>query len=374
MKLLLITFNAIDDHSYGAAIRSSHIRDSMTEIGDLHTVVIHGSNHFQLDQQWSQDGVKYGLYNRFGVSYAAWRQRARIREWLSKLISEYRYDAIVARYLGLALFVPRWAWPRLVVDADDIVKSLPTKERASAARRAQRWVRNFVALCAVRRAGYVWCVNPVDALRIGTKRVSVLHNVVYTPNPNRPKVRAIPGRILMVGLFEHPPNADGLRWFVREIVPALRCGRGPIELHAVGKCPSALATELGPSIVVRGFVPDLQTEYDLASLVVAPIESGGGTQIKVIDALAHARPLVASAFAHAGFAKELQPVEHLLVCSNKAEWILACNSVLGNADAAEAMAARGCVGAASFGRDSLRETMVATFNIIARRAALPRSI
>ncbi|MDQ2926524.1 MAG: glycosyltransferase family 4 protein, partial [Acidobacteriota bacterium] len=355
MKLLFLTFNAIDDRSYGAAIRSNHLRDSMAGIGELHTLIIHRSGSWRLDPDWDSEGVRHALYTQSGASCAAWRQRARIRAWVSGIIREGGYDVIVARYLGLAFFVPRFAWQRLVIDADDIVKSLPSTESASVGRRLRRWVRNAVAVCVVRRAGHVWCVNPLDVRRVDAERVSIMRNVVRLPDPDRPRAPAVPGRILMVGLFEHPPNADGLRWFVREVFAALRSEGRVVELHAIGKCPQALFAELsGPGIVLRGYVADLQAEYDLASLVVAPIESGGGTQIKVIDALAHGRPLVASAFAHAGFANELQPGQHLLVCSDRAAWIAACNRVLDDADAAEAMATRGRAGAALFGPDRLR--------------------
>lgn len=368
MKLLFLTFNALDDRSYGGAIRSNHLRDSMAELGEVHTLVIHRSHAWRLDEQWSRDGVRHALYPPVGSSFTAWRQRARIRAWIAGIIREHGHDVIVARYLGLAFFVPRWAWPRLVIDADDIVKSLPPGGRVPAHRRLLRWARNLIAVHTVRQAGHVWCVNPLDARRLRKERVSVLRNVVSIPDPDRPKASAIAGRILMVGLFEHPPNADGLRWFVDEVLPALRDGFAEVEMHAVGKCPPALFAELtGKGVQVRGFVADLQTEYDRAALVVAPIASGGGTQIKVIDALAHGRPLVVSTFAHAGFSEELKQDQHLLVCSDRQQWIDACRSVLQDPESAERMALRGLDAVQSFGRDRLRSTMSETFKAIQRQ-------
>ena len=92
---------------------------------------------------------------------------------------------------------------------------------------------------------------------------------------------------------------------------------------------------------MRGFVTDLAAEYDEASLVVAPILSGSGTQIKVLDALAHGRPLVASTFAHAGFGHDLHDEEHLLVAGDETQWIDCCSRVLADPESAAAMARRG---------------------------------
>ena len=120
----------------------------------------------------------------------------------------------------------------------------------------------------------------------------------------------------MVGFYEHPPNASGLRWFAAHVLPTLASRFESVELHAVGKYPASLKSELPSTVVLRGFVPDIAAEYDQAALVIAPIEYGGGTQIKVIEALAFGRPLVASAFSHIGFSEHLRNEERLVAGQN----------------------------------------------------------
>ena len=90
MKLLYVTFNAIDDRSYGAAQRSAHIRDSMTQIGQVSTLVIHGGVQMQIDADWDEFGVKRDTYTRFGFSDGARRQRAEIRAWVSDVLRQER--------------------------------------------------------------------------------------------------------------------------------------------------------------------------------------------------------------------------------------------------------------------------------------------
>ena len=369
MKMLYLTFNSIDDRSYGAALRSAHIRDSMMQIGQVHTLVIHAGVRMQIDADWDEFGVKRATYSLLGLSAGARRQRAEIREWVGDVLRKGRYDAIVARYLGLARFVPRWAWRRLVLDADDIVKTIAPGADVSLRARLGLRLRNLIASLAARRAAHVWCVNPLDAHRLGTTRVSLLRNVVRIPPANRPRPDAVPGRLLMVGLFEHPPNAQALRWFTQTVLPALRAEIPGVELHAVGKCPPALEAELaGRGVRLRGFVADLAHEYDLASLVIAPIQSGGGTQIKVIDALAHHRPLVISGFAHAGFADDLKHPEHLLRCDTAQDWISHCRWALKERAAAEAMAGRGYAAVRAYGSDTLTPTIQATLLAVSRQS------
>ncbi|RYZ58015.1 MAG: glycosyltransferase, partial [Proteobacteria bacterium] len=161
-----------------------------------------------------------------------------------------------------------------------------------------------------------------------------------------PRPAPVPGRLLMVGLLEHAPNAVGLRRFVDEVLPSVRERVPGAELHAVGFHGVNFASTFGsavdvPGLVLRGFVEDLAQEYARASVVIAPIFTGGGTQIKVIDALAHERPLVASPFAYGGFAADLKAPDHLRVARDPAEWIEHCVALLKDPAAAEALAARG---------------------------------
>jgi glycosyltransferase involved in cell wall biosynthesis len=369
MKMLYLTFNAIDDRSYGAALRSASIRDSMMQIGQVDTLLIHAGVRMQLDTDWDEFGVKRATYSRRGYSAGARQQHAEIRRWVGDVVRAGHYDAIVARYLGMASFVPRWAWRRLVLDADDLVKTVAPDDPAPLRRRFALWLRNLMAQRIARRAAHVWCVNPLDAPRLRTARASLLRNVVRIPPSNRPRAEAVPGRLLMVGLFEYAPNAQALRWFVRAVLPTLRAENPGVELHAVGKCPPALAAELaGPGVLLRGFVTDLAHEYDLASLVIAPVRSGGGTQIKVIEALAHQRPLVVSVFAHAGFAADLKHPDHLLHCVTTPDWISHCRWVLKEREAAEAMAGRGYAAVRVYGSDTLTAAIEATVRAVSRQS------
>ena len=237
MRILYLTPTDIDDRSFGGAMRSSDLYKALSRVGEVHTVVLSGSNQFRLDSQWSENWVRHAACSSFGMSIGAWWQRRRIRAWISALLHGRNYDVIVARYLGQAWFVPARAWPRLVLDPDDIFKSPPADASCVGLSRIKLWCRNFIAVRALRRARHVWYVNPQDGPRVGSSRMSWLGNAVDIPDPDRRRAQPVAGRILMVGFFSHAPNSEGLRWFTDAVLPSLRKRHPGIELHAIGRHP-----------------------------------------------------------------------------------------------------------------------------------------
>jgi glycosyltransferase involved in cell wall biosynthesis len=340
-QILFLTLAEVDDRSFGGAMRSNDIRGALQQVGNVDTLVIHGANRFALDADWDHERVKRATFTHQGVSLSALDQRRRIRSWVANTLDARRYDVIVARYLGLALFVRFRHWHRLVLDADDIFKTAPASGSAARGTRLKFGVRNAVAAGLLRLAGRVWVVNPLDATRLRSRRVSALPNAVSLPTLDPARTPPVAGRILMVGYFEHPPNAEGLMWFATRILPTLVARFPGVELHAIGKHAPHFAERFSGRVTVRGFVADLAKEYAQAALVIAPIRSGGGTQIKVLEALAHARPLVSSAFAHAGFAEHLVDGEHLLAATSEQDWLRACGWVLENTALSEVLALGG---------------------------------
>jgi len=101
--------------------------------------------------------------------------------------------------------------------------------------------------------------------------------------------------ILFTGSMNHPPNRDGILWFHREIWPKIVAMIPEARLMIVGRHPQREIVQLGnvdPQVAVTGEVPDMRPYYEQASVAVAPLRSGGGTRLKILDALAAVRPVV----------------------------------------------------------------------------------
>ena len=119
----------------------------------------------------------------------------------------------------------------------------------------------------------------------------------------RPRLKATApdsGSILFFGANNYFPNADGLRFFVEEIFPLVRARIAGARLKIVGHTPDSLLSLAGEHVEIRGYVPDLRTEIETAAVVIAPLRVGGGTRLKILEAMAMARPVVSTTIGAEG--------------------------------------------------------------------------
>ena len=106
-----------------------------------------------------------------------------------------------------------------------------------------------------------------------------------------------PPSVLFVGNFHHPPNVEAAVRLARSIFPRVRQRCPEAVLHLVGDAPPDIA---GPGVTVTGRVPSVEPWLDRAAVVAAPLVSGGGMRVKVLEALAAGKAVVASPLAAEG--------------------------------------------------------------------------
>jgi glycosyltransferase involved in cell wall biosynthesis len=131
--------------------------------------------------------------------------------------------------------------------------------------------------------------------------------------------RATSRRIVFVGAMDYFPNADAAIFFANRIWPDVRSRLDGAELTIVGKSPSAAVLTLGelPGVTVTGTVPDVRPFYHGALAAVVPLRSGGGTRLKILEAMAAGVPVISTPVGAEGL--EVADGENvLLVDSNDA--------------------------------------------------------
>src|SRR5204862_1439452 len=102
---------------------------------------------------------------------------------------------------------------------------------------------------------------------------------------------------LFFGAMNYYPNSDGIVFFVRQVLPILWSRYPKLRLRIVGPIPDGpgpvrdLASD---RVEVVGFVDDLRAEIQRARVVVAPLRVGGGTRLKILEAMATGRPIVST--------------------------------------------------------------------------------
>jgi len=135
------------------------------------------------------------------------------------------------------------------------------------------------------------------ASEFGIKNVSVLPTGVDTdffrPLDERPQ----PGRLVFVGSMDWDPNEDGILWLLREVYPRIRQAVPDASLSVVGRNPSlhlrAVAAK-EPGVEITGWVPDVRPHLSRAAVVLVPLRVGGGTRIKIPEAMAMGKAVVST--------------------------------------------------------------------------------
>lgn len=139
-------------------------------------------------------------------------------------------------------------------------------------------------------------------------RVLVLPNSLSLPvtTPVPPPDRG-PYTLLFVGTLGHGPNDDAVHSFCAGILPRIQAGADrPVTLRIVGAGDSPAVSRLDDQagVEVLGAVPDVAPWYRDAHVAIVPMRAGGGSRIKVLEAFAHRRPVVATANGMEGIAAE----------------------------------------------------------------------
>ena len=109
--------------------------------------------------------------------------------------------------------------------------------------------------------------------------------------------------IMFVGGFNHPPNVDGICWFVESVFPLVRRACPEVKLHIVGSNPCKEVQELqGESVIVYGYVSDdeLDALYRRIRQVIVPLRFGAGVKGKVLEAIQKNVPLVTTTIGAEG--------------------------------------------------------------------------
>ncbi|MGV3526663.1 MAG: glycosyltransferase [Candidatus Sericytochromatia bacterium] len=98
------------------------------------------------------------------------------------------------------------------------------------------------------------------------------------------------------GTMDYGPNIDGISWFVESVWPLIRQQQPTCRLRVVGLNPTPEVKALGrlPGIEVTGGVPDMRPYYAACDVYLAPIRIGGGTRLKILEALAMGKAVVST--------------------------------------------------------------------------------
>lgn len=214
-------------------------------------------------------------------------------------------DAVIAFQLGAALYLARHrSKPCVFEEAETTVirerfhgKPFgPDKLRAGLTWwKYARFVRGNVA--AFDRTTVVSEMERQHLLKLGCEPafVHVVPNGVDEAallEPNKPRA----GQMIYSGSITYAPNHEAVRYFVAEILPRIQAVRPDAFVKVTGETAGVdLSPFVHPSVIFTGRVPDVRAEVAQSAVSVVPLKNGGGTRLKILEALALGTPVVSTA-------------------------------------------------------------------------------
>jgi len=174
----------------------------------------------------------------------------------------------------------------------------------------QQWKRmlRFEA-SALARFDLVLAVSDADARTFGDLypgRLAAPAHVVQTgvETDYFTPVAAVPERTHMVftGSMDWLPNEDGMTWFCREILPKVREAEPAATLSIIGRAPTPAVRRLGDlaGVEVTGRVDDVRPHIARGAVYIVPLRIGGGTRLKIFEAMAMAKAVVSTTIGAEG--------------------------------------------------------------------------
>jgi glycosyltransferase involved in cell wall biosynthesis len=147
--------------------------------------------------------------------------------------------------------------------------------------------------------------------------------------------------LVFTAKMDFRPNVDAVLWFAREVLPLIRQGAPQTRFWVVGKDPHPRLAPLAsdPAVVLTGWVEDVRPYIAGAAVYVIPLRIGGGTRLKVLEAMAMGKAIVSTALGCEGF--ELVPDQELVIADSPADFAAAVLALLHDPDRREQLGRAG---------------------------------
>ena len=126
--------------------------------------------------------------------------------------------------------------------------------------------------------------------------------------------------LLFVGSMDNLPNINAVSHFVRDVLPAIRLSCPAVKFRVVGRNPGHNIRKLGelPGVEIVGEVGDLRPYYETSAICVVPLQTGGGTRLKILEAMAFGRPVVSTPIGCEGL--EVLHGRHILIAQEPSDF------------------------------------------------------
>lgn len=299
------------------------------------------SNYEPREPGAKRKGQLRSLISPYSYEHSLTARRDDFQQALDEMLAATDFDVVQVEFVQMATFRFDRARnrPLLVLDEHNIEYDI-LKRTAAAGTGVTRRVYNAVnwrklareERSAWRRFDGVALTSARDDSLLRqqqpTCRTAVIPNGVDVNGFPRSTGPTDPGSILFFGAINYFPNADGVTFFIDEVFPTIRNRRPDASFRVLG--PGAgdeVLARRGNGVDIVGMVDDVNPHIDRAAVVVVPLRIGGGTRLKIVEALSKGKAVVSTRIGAEGI--DVVDGEHLLLAddpvdiADKVEQVLA---------------------------------------------------
>jgi len=297
-EVSILAFNSSDAYTQESVSATREYCKQVTTLADLDPRNLGEKRRLQMRSLLSLNSFEYLQAT----------QRADFQRKLDEQLASNQFDVVQVEFANMASYrySARGKRPLLVLDEHNIEYDLQ-RRTAGTAGGISRAVYNALnwrklgreEMAAWQRFDGVVLTSARDAdvlAKTSTRvRTAVISNGVdveqFRPSSAAPER----DRLLFFGANNYFPNHDALLYFIDEILPKVIERRPNVKLSIVGPgVQPAVLERQSAHVEVVGFVDDLMPHLERASAVVVPLRIGGGTRLKIVEAMAKSKAIVST--------------------------------------------------------------------------------
>jgi sugar transferase (PEP-CTERM/EpsH1 system associated) len=265
------------------------------------------------------------------------------RQRLAQLVIDAKPDVLLAEWSPYAIYLKEYSRIPRVAVAHNIESSIwrgYVEKSESWARRAYVSLQ-YRKVTRFERQIFGWLdglitVSPIEQEQVqkaySNLKVALVDNGVdteyFAPSPSVPEECLVS----FTGSMDWRPNQDGVEYFIRTVLPLLRAKVPEVKLLIIGRQPPDWLITLGKEhgVEFTGSVPDVRPDVRRTAVSIVPLRIGGGSRLKILEALAMEKAVVSTTLGAEGLA--VISGKHLLIADEPEAFAVAVARLLQNQD------------------------------------------
>ncbi len=259
-----------------------------------------------------------------------------MEQLIREAVHRTRFDVVIASQMSMASYQKAFSGIPAVFEEVELAAYQPRHQAGLMSRRAEArhrltWLKYGWYLNGLLKRFRLCTVTSkieqalVRAVAPHYEAVYVVPNPIHCPDVTKEERAPLYGSLVFTGSLRFAPNHDAMVWFTRDIFPIIKAEIPEARLSITGD-PGAATIPDGPDIQMTGELPSVRPVLRTAAVSIVPIRQGGGTRVKILDAMTCFTPVVTTTKGAEGL--EVRHGEHVLVADTPREFAEACIQLL----------------------------------------------